>query len=354
MEARNAIKIERCAKSRIDEVDFKNLGFGNYVTDHMLMADYYNQQWNETQIVPFQSITLSPTALVFHYGQTVFEGMKAFRMQNGQISIFRMEAHWHRFNLSLQRMCMPEVPYELFSKGIESFISIDSNWLKDSEGMSLYIRPFMFATEERYGVKISESYKFIVFAGAVGKYYSKPLRVKVEETFVRASKGGTGTAKCGGNYGGAFYPTLQAQKQGFDQVLWTDGSQDCNIEESGTMNVMFVIDGKIVTPALSGSILGGVTRDSLLKLAKNLGYKIEERKISAHELRSLFEEDRIQEAFGTGTAAVTACIESISIFGSEYKLPIINENSCQTKLHKLLSDIRLGIEKDIFNWNYVI
>jgi branched-chain amino acid aminotransferase len=348
------IKIEKSKQGRIGEVDFSNLGFGNYVTDHMFVCEYKKGSWNTTQILPFGKFLIAPNALAFHYGQTVFEGMKAFRMNDGNISIFRMEQHFNRLNTSLKRMCMPEISYRLFSESIIQLIRTDSAWLKNIQGTSLYIRPFVIATEERFGVKISDEYKYFVFAGAVDNYYSNPLKVKIEEKYIRAAKGGTGFAKCGGNYGASFYPTKLAKLQGFDQVLWTDGSEEHNIEESGTMNVMFVFDDIVVTPALSDSILGGVTRDSILKLAKGLGYKTEERNIGMKELKEKFKQGKIREAFGTGTAAITAAISTINISGTDYQLPGYNENSFHRKVKKLLSDIRLGIEADRYNWNTIL
>jgi branched-chain amino acid aminotransferase len=251
-------------------------------------------------------------------------------------------------------MCMAEVPYSMFHDSICLLVEKEQAWLKPIKGTSLYIRPFMFANENRFGVKVSESYKYIVFAGAVGNYYSKPLKLKVEDVFSRVSAGGTGFAKCGGNYGASFYPTRLAQQQGFDQVIWTDGSADLNIEESGAMNVMFVIDGVLCTPALSDTILSGITRDSLLKIASTMGYKVEERKISAFELMAKFKEGRIYEAFGTGTAAITAPIASITIKGEEFTFPPANENSLNQKLLNQLNGIRLGLIPDDFGWNTII
>lgn len=342
------------SKSRIHQVDFGNLEFGKYVTDHMFVAEYNNGSWQTSGIGPFQKLELAPTALALHYGQTVFEGLKAFRMIDGNISIFRIDKHFQRFNRSLQRMCMPQVSFELFSEGIKQLVSIDSAWVPDSEGSSLYIRPFMIATEERFGVKVSEKYMFIVFAGPVGPYYSKPLRVKIEDKYIRAAKGGTGSAKCGGNYGGAFYPAHQAKLQGFDQVIWTDGSEDLYIEESGTMNIMFLIDGVVVTPPLSDSILDGITRDSILLLATDLGYEISQRRVSAKELIQLHEQGQLQEAFGTGTAAVVSPIKAINILGKDYQLPKPSDNSFSQKAKQLLSQIRTGSNHDIHGWNTVV
>lgn len=338
----------------LQQVDFDNLGFGNYVSDHMLVANFKNNQWTNYEILPYTSLSFAPSALAFHYGQTVFEGMKAFRHNNGGISIFRMERHYQRFCRSLQRMCMPVVPEEMFVNGLKELIYTDRAWVPRNEGASLYIRPFMIATEERFGVKISDEYKFIIFTGPVGSYYSKPLRVKVEEIHMRAAKGGAGYAKCGGNYGSSFYPTQKAMEQGFDQILWTDGSPGLNIEESGTMNAMFIIDGVVVTPATSDTILDGVTRDSLLTLSPEMGYKIETRKISAHELAEKHHANLLQEAFGAGTAAVTSPISCINIFGKDYFLPEYNEKSFCSKARNLLDNIRTGKTPDKYNWNTIV
>ena len=215
--------------------------------------------------------------LALHYGQIIFEGMKAFKMKDGSISIFRIEKHYERFCKSSERMCIPPIPFDRFNEGLQALVEVDANWVPSQDGYSLYLRPFVFASEERFGVKVSEEYKFIIFSGPVGPYYAQALKVKVEDKYRRAANGGTGFAKCAGNYGGAFYPTGLARKQGFDQVSWTDGSAELNIEESGTMNVMFLINDVLVTPAVSDSILDGVTRDSFITLAKDMGYKVEER-----------------------------------------------------------------------------
>lgn len=345
---------ETTYKSRIKEVDFDNLGFGTYVSDHMLLANFAKNKWNNAEILPFSSLTLAPTALALHYGQTVFEGIKAFRHQSGKISIFRLDRHFQRFNKSLDRFCMPQVSFELFCDGLKNLIDVDRAWVPDRDGASLYIRPFMIATEERFGVKISEEYKFIIFTGPVGSYYSKPLRVKVEDKYMRASKGGTGFAKCGGNYGASFYPAQKAREEGFDQVLWTDGTDQFNIEESGTMNIMFVIDGKVVTPATSDTILDGVTRDSIITLAKDMGYEVEARKISAYELVENHSKNKLQEAFGVGTAATASPIASIGFLGKDYKLPEYSTNSFCNKAKKLLTEIRLGQASDKYGWNTLV
>jgi branched-chain amino acid aminotransferase len=348
------IRITKTKNSRISEVDFNNLDFGTVISDHMLVSDFSNNLWHQPEIVPFGNVSFSPTMLALHYGQTVFEGMKAFKMKDGNISIFRVDKHYQRFCKSLERMCMPSVPFEVFLEGLKTLIKTDAAWVPDTDGAALYIRPFVFASEERFGVKVAEEYMYIVFTGPVGPYYAKPLKVKVEESYRRAARGGTGFAKCAGNYGGAFYPLSLARKEGFDQVLWTDGSVDLNIEESGTMNVLFVIDGIIVTPPLSDSILDGVTRDSILTLAKGLGYKVEERKIGAKELLNAFQKGSMQEAFGAGTAAVVAPIQTINIKGNDYHLPEFKQDGVSSSIKKHLLDIRLGVAPDKYNWNTIV
>jgi branched-chain amino acid aminotransferase len=348
------ISIRRTARSRIREVDFHNLDFGKMISDHMLTSEYKDGEWGAPYIMPYGDIVFSPTILALHYGQMVFEGMKAFKTKEGKISIFRIEKHYKRFAKSLERMCMATVPFEIFSEGLIELIKVDAQWVPDTEGAGLYIRPFSFASEERFGVKVSDEYRFIIFTGPVGPYYSKPLNVKVEDKYMRAARGGTGFAKCGGNYGAAFYPLQQAKKEGFDQVLWTDGSADLNIEESGTMNVMFVINDKIVTPPLSDSILDGVTRDSILTLAKDMGVGIEERKIGAKELAESLQKGILTEAFGTGTAAVVAPIQAIHILGKDHKVPEIKETGVMTRVKNELNNIRLGISPDKYGWNTII
>ena len=333
--------------------DTKSLPFGKIPTEHMFIAEYKNGTWQNAQVVPFHDLTLSPLALCLHYGQTVFEGMKAFEMEDGHINVFRMDKHYERFTKSLQRMCMPQVPQKLFNDAIHKLVKLDADWVPREADGSLYIRPFMIATEERIGVKISDEYLFMIVCSPAFQYYSNPLKVKVETNFVRAADGGTGNAKCGGNYGGAFYPTQLAREAGYDQVLWTDSVHNEFIEESGTMNAMFFIDNVLVTPQLSGTILDGVTRDSLLTIARDMGITVEERQISYAELITAFEEGKRVEAFGAGTAAVVAPIEIIAIGHKEYKC-YIAPDAMMYKLQKALFDIRKGITADTYKWNYII
>jgi len=333
--------------------DTKSVPFGMVPTTHMFIATYKAGEWQESRIVPFHDLTLSPLALCLHYGQTVFEGMKAYVMNSGAINVFRMKKHHDRFNKSLARMCMPAVPEELFCGAIEELVRVDADWVpKDGDG-SLYIRPFMIATEGRIGVKIADEYLFMVVCSPAYQYYTQPLRVKVETTYVRAADGGTGTAKCGGNYGGAFYPTNLAREQGFDQVLWTDAATHEFIEESGTMNAMFVVEDTLITPALNGSILDGVTRDSLITIANDKGIKLEVRPIRYSELITAFEAGKRVEAFGAGTAAVVAPISVISMNGVDYAC-YTGEDAIMYKLRNYLLDIRKGNGPDTHVWNHII
>jgi branched-chain amino acid aminotransferase len=354
MEIVAEIAVRKATHSRINEVDFENLEFGKYVSDHMLVCDYAHSEWKQPQIVPYANLSLSPSTLALHYGQTVFEGMKAFRMHDGQVNIFRIEKHYDRFVRSLDRMCMAVPPKEIFTEGLMQLINLDEAWVPSKTGHALYLRPFVFASEARFGVKISEEYRFIVFTGPVPSLYADPIKVKVEAHFIRAARGGTGFAKCGGNYGASFLPTQNARLEGYDQVLWTDAKENKFIEESGMMNVMFVIDNVLVTAPLSDSILDGVTRDSLLTLAKDKGYKTEERPIAVAELEQAFKLGTITEAFGAGTAAVVAPIKTIHINGVDFMLPEYDENKLMFKLKDKLEKIRLGIDEDENNWNCII
>lgn len=354
METALSIPVKRAAGTRLNEVNFEQLEFGKYIADHMFVCDYKNGEWQSPQVVPYADMLLSPATLALHYGQTVFEGMKAFRMQDGRINIFRLQKHYDRFVKSLERMCMAVPPEELFTDALTSLIQTDKAWVPTKAGDALYIRPFIFASEARFGVKVSDEYKFIIFTGPVPALFAKPIKVKVETNYVRAAKGGTGFAKCGGNYGGAFYPTQLAKKEGYDQVLWTNGEEDALIEESGMMNALFVINNKIVTAPLSDAILDGVTRDSLLTIAANRGIDVEERPLSVKELRHAFEHNDITEAFGAGTAAVVAPIGTINIGGTDYQLPAYNANSLHTQLKAKLDAVRLGTDEDQYGWNTII
>ncbi|HEY8936617.1 MAG TPA: branched-chain amino acid aminotransferase [Cyclobacteriaceae bacterium] len=349
-----SIAVERTTKSKLKETDFNNLEFGKYISDHMLVADYLNNKWQEPKIVPFGEILMSPAMLSLHYGQSVFEGMKAFKNSKGDICIFRPQKHSARLNKSLARMCMPQISEEMFIQTLHAIVEADQDWIPTSEGSSLYLRPFVFAFEPRIGVKVADHFKYIIITSPCAAYFSKPVRLKVEVDYVRAAEGGTGFAKCAGNYGGAFYPTQMAREQGFDSVLWTDAKEHKYIDEAGVMNVMFVINGKLITPKLTTALLDGVTRDSILTLAPELGMEVEERRVSVQEIKEAFEKGTISEAFGAGTAAVVSPIATINIHGTDYNLPAASADSFQQRVKTKLNNIRLGIEPDVHGWNYII
>jgi len=354
MNTTTAIPVTRIAQSRISSVDFNNLGFGNHISDHMLVADYKGGNWNQPKIIPFGELAMTPAILALHYGQSIFEGMKAFKNKHGEVVIFRIHRHHQRMLRSLQRMCMPAISEEMFIDSLSSLVATDANWVPDSEGSALYLRPVVFATESRLGVKISDEYKFVILTSPVGPYFTKPVRVKIEEHYVRAAEGGPGFAKCAGNYGGAFYPTQLAKEQGFDQVIWTDAHDHKYIDESGAMNIMFVLNGKLVTPQLTTAILDGVTRNSILTIADDMGLSKEERKISVAEIKEGFEKGTLTEAFGVGTAAVVSTIAVINIGGKDYSLPADSSSSFQQRIKKKMNDMRIGIEPDVHNWNYLV
>jgi branched-chain amino acid aminotransferase len=348
------IIIRKTKHSTIKEVDFENLEFGKYISDHMLVCDYIDGEWQMPQILPFANLSLSPATLALHYGQTVFEGMKAFRMEDGRVNIFRMDKHYERLVRSLTRMCMAVVPGHVFMDGLQQLVALDREWVPSQPGSALYLRPFVYASEARFGVKVSEQYRFVIFTGPVGPLYQRPLKIKVETEYIRAARGGTGAAKCGGNYGAAFLPTKLAQHAGYDQVLWTGGRDNRFIEESGTMNVMFVVDDVLITPPLSDTILDGVTRDSLLRLANDLDYKTSERPVSVSELELAFRNGSIREAFGVGTAAVIAPIKTINIGGRDFHLPEYSHENLMHRIKHRMELIRTGRHADTHEWNFVL
>ncbi|MDZ4714310.1 MAG: branched-chain amino acid aminotransferase [Cytophagales bacterium] len=349
-----AIAVQKTTHSRIPDTDFKNLEFGKYISDHMLIADWAKGEWSEPHIIPFGELRMTPAILALHYGQAIFEGMKAFAMQDGSINIFRPKKHHERLLKSLDRMCMPPIPYDLFIQSLHTLVELDRKWVPTAEGSALYIRPVVFASESRLGVKVADQYKFVILTSPVAPFYNKPFRLKVEGQYTRTAEGGTGFAKCAGNYGGAFYPTQLARKEGFDQVLWTDHKEHKYIDEVGMMNVMFVLNGVIVTPKLNTAILDGITRDSILTLARESGLTVEEKRISIDDLEEGFKNKTLTEAFGCGTAAIVAPIAVINIRGIDHSLPAVEPTSIQQKIKKKLLDVRTGGTPDKHSWNYLI
>lgn len=350
MVAIERIRVERVKQSTISQVDFTDLPFGKIYTDHMFMADYRDGEWKNLRIVPYGNISVSPATPAIHYGQSIFEGMKAMKSSSGEVLIFRAMDNWMRLNISGERMCMPHVPEELFMEGLRTLVSLDQNWVPETEGSSLYIRPFLFSADEYIGIRHSQNFTFMIILSPVGPYYATPVKVKVELHYTRATEGGTGYAKAGGNYGGSIYPGKLAQDQGYHQLLWTDGKSHQYIEESGTMNVMFVIDETLITPALSDSILAGITRDSVLKLARKWNVKTEERRVSVKEIIEAAQNGRLKEAFGAGTAATIAHIELIGYEDKDYYLPPVAERKFSNKVYEELEGIKRGNLPDPFGW----
>jgi len=348
------IAIQKTLKSRINEVDLDNIPFGKVYSDHMFVADYKDGQWGDLRIVPYENLSLSPANAALHYGQSIFEGMKAHKGPDGRALVFRPEKNAQRFNRSAVRMCMPEIPEEIFVGGIDALVNLDKDWIPENEGNSLYLRPFMFAADEYIGVRPSLTYKFMIFTCPVGGYYSKPVRVKVETKFVRAAEGGTGAAKTAGNYAASLYPAQLAAQQGYDQLIWTDSKTHTLIEEAGTMNIMLVIDNKLLTPPTSGTILEGVTRESILELARDWGMDVVERKLTVDEIITAIKENRLQEAFGAGTAATVAHISAIGHEGVDYELPAIESREFSNKVLKEMEAIKRGEKDDRFGWIHKI
>ena len=346
-----AIPVTKTQSSRLSQTDFSNLVFGKTISDHMFVADYKNGEWSDLRIEPYAPLHLSPSNATLHYGQSIFEGLKAYRNDDGEVLVFRADANWKRMNESAERMCMPSLPEEIFMDGLTQLVELDKDWVPTAKGASLYIRPFMFAMDEYIGVKPSDTYKFIIFTCPVGNYYSKPVSVKVETKFTRATEGGTGAAKTAGNYAASLFPALQAQKAGYDQLLWTDGKSHSNIEESGTMNVMFKINGKIITaPTNTGTILKGITRNSVIQLAKDWDESLEERFLSVSELKSALEAGQVDEAFGTGTAATIAHIYKIHLDGKDYILPEKPADAFSHRVLAALDGIKYGTVADPHDW----
>jgi branched-chain amino acid aminotransferase len=348
-----SISVQKAPVSRQSQFNYDDFVFGIQPTDHIFLCAYKDGTWCDARIVPYQDLQLSPFALCFHYGQTIFEGMKAFRHINGRVSVFRPDKHYQRLARSLERMCMPVMEESFFTDAVAMLVSVDKHWIPDRGDISMYIRPFVIATEARLGVKVSEEYLFGILCSPMAQYYSKPLRVKVETKYVRAVSGGVGFAKCGGNYGAAMYPTRQANAEGYDQVLWTDARDHEFLEESGTMNIMVALEGRIITPPLSDTILDGVTRDSLIQIARDLNIPVEERRISYRDLLDAFWKGKKVEVFGVGTAAVLSPIQVIQIEGNDYAA-YTGEDALMFRLKKELENIRTGRSTDKFNWNYFV
>lgn len=349
-----SINVQKTSHSRIDELDFNNLSFGKMFSDHMFIADYKNNQWGDAQIVPYGPVMMSPSTSALHYGQAIFEGMKAYKNDKGEVSLFRPLDNHKRINISAERMCMPAIPQEYFLEGLKNLIKMDEAWIPTAPGASLYIRPFIIGTDEFIGVKPSDTYRFYIFTSPSGVYYNKPVKVLVETSFIRAVEGGVGYVKASGNYGRSLFPTKLAQQRGYDQIIWTDARNHRYLEESGTMNLMFVIDDVLITAPLGDTILAGITRDSVLTLARDWKMKVQERKISIDEVIDAHKKGTLDEAFGTGTAATIAPISQIGFEGKDYILPDTKGRIFSNRVARELENIRKGRAEDIHNWMYKI
>ena len=342
--------IHKTKTSRLADVDMDNIPFGRVFSDHMLLVYYRNGKWQSPEIRPYGKLDLAPSVSSLNYGQSIFEGMKAHRDPMGRPILYRPRENWKRMNHSAARMCMPQLPEALFMDGLKALVQMDQDWIPPVSKGALYIRPLMFATDEYIGVRPSEEYLFTIFTGPAGTYYSEPVSLLASKDYVRAAIGGTGSAKTAGNYASGMLPDKIAKSQGYHNVLWLDGREHRYVEECGTMNMFFVIEDKVITPPLSGTILPGITRDSVIRLLRDNGYPIEVRPVSIQEIESAHEQGYLQEAFGAGTAATIAHIARIGYGGRDMVLPPVDDRPISNWLNETLFDIRVGNVKDPYGW----
>ncbi len=345
----NKIEIIKASTSKINDVDFDNLHFGEIFTDHLFECDFKNGEWQKPIIKPYAPFLLDPSSKVFHYGQAIFEGMKAYKDDNDAIWLFRPEENYHRFNHSATRMAMPEVPEEIFMEGLHQLLQLDAEWVKKGKGNSMYIRPFMIATGAGVIANPSDEYKFMILLSPAMAYYSGEVKVLIAEHFSRAANGGIGAAKAAGNYAAQFYPTNLANKAGYQQVIWTDDATHTKLEEAGTMNVFFRINDTLLTAPVSERILDGITRKSLIEMAKSEGFNVEVRPVLVSELVEAAKNGSLKEIFGAGTAAVVSVIKGFAYQDVYYELTPI-ENSVASQLKDKLTNIQHKLAEDTFGW----
>ena len=345
----NNIPVTKCEKSKISDLDFNNLAFGSVFSDHMLVCDYKNGAWETPTIVPYQPITLDPSAKIFHYGQSIFEGMKAYKDTNEDVWLFRPMDNCKRLNISAKRLAIPELPEAYFMEGLKALLKLDSNWIPTNSGGSLYIRPFIFASGNGFHASPANAYKFIIATAPSGAYFSGKVKVAIEEKYSRSANGGVGYAKAGGNYAGQFYPTQLAIQKGYNQVIWTDDNTHEYIEEAGAMNIFVRINDTLMTAPTSDRILDGITRKSIIEIAKAEGIKVEVKKISVNEVVEAAKNGSLKEMFGSGTAAVVSPIAAFGYKGTDYDLPEL-ENSYASLLKKRITDIQYNRTDDPFGW----
>ncbi|WP_236978500.1 branched-chain amino acid aminotransferase [Membranihabitans maritimus] len=342
-------KVTKVSESRLTEVDLKNIPFGRVFTDHMFIAHYAEGQWKDMEIKKLENFSLHPSNLALHYGQSIFEGMKASKNEKGNPLLFRPDEHIKRLNRSAERMCMPLFPEDVFVEALTELVKIDKDWIPDHPGSSLYIRPLMFATDEFLGVAPSETFIFVILLLPVGPYYDKPVKLIADPTYVRAVKGGTGEAKTAGNYAASLYPSKVAKENGFDQILWLDGVEKKFVQEVGTMNIFFVFDDRIVTPKADGAILKGITRKSFIELLKDKGFIVEERPVEIQEVMDKGKSGELKEVFGSGTAAVATTITQINYLDQVIKFDP-DKAEIAPWLKENIEDMRNGRKKDPYGW----
>ncbi|WP_041138136.1 branched-chain amino acid aminotransferase [Beduini massiliensis] len=351
------IKITRSTHLK-DKPDQNHLGFGNYFTDHMLTIDWdEGQGWHDARITPYEPIAMDPAAMVLHYAQETFEGLKAYRNPNGDILLFRPEMNARRMINSNARLCMPALPEEMFIEAVEAIVKYEQDWIPTAPDTSLYIRPFMYAAQPSVGVHPANSYKFIIILSPVGAYYPEgvnPIKIWVEDEYVRAVKGGTGFTKCGGNYAASVAAQVKAEQNGYTQVLWLDGVHRKYVEEVGTMNIMFYIGDEIITAPIDGSVLPGVTRDSMLRLLKDWGYKVSERELSIDDLMEAGHNGTLKEVFGTGTAAVISPVGELNYQGDIVTINDFKTGPLTQRLYDTLTGIQWGKIEDPYQWTRII
>jgi branched-chain amino acid aminotransferase len=342
------ISITKANSTKLDQLDFDNIPLGTSFTDHMFICEYKDGQWQNPRIEPLRPIPTHPAAMALHYGQAIFEGMKAYKNAEGTPLLFRPKNNASRLNKSAERMGMPTIPEELFVDGLKELVALDHAWIPPQQGSALYLRPFMYATEAFIGMRAATSYNFVIMASPSGPYFSKHIRLWAEKQFIRAAEGGTGEAKAAGNYAAAIRPTELAKAKGYDQVLWLDAAEHKYIQEVGTMNIFFKINGNFITPELDGSVLHGITRLSVIELLKSMGYQVIERKITIDEIREASRNGTLEEAFGTGTAVGIAYIKEIGL--EDEIIHVSDESPVAVKVNDTLNAIKIGKLEDTFGW----
>ncbi|MDT0608196.1 branched-chain amino acid aminotransferase [Croceitalea rosinachiae] len=347
------IEVEKSKTTKINEVDFDNLAFGSVYSDHMLVCDYKNGAWETPKIMPYQPIILDPAAKIFHYGQSIFEGMKAYKDTDGKPWLFRPLDNHKRLNISAKRMAIPEIPEETFIEGLTTLLHLEKDWIPTTPGSSLYIRPFVMASGIGFHASPADEYKFIICCAPSGAYFSGKVSVLIEEQYSRSANGGVGYAKAGGNYAGQFYPTQLAIKKGYNQVIWTDDNTHEYIEEAGAMNIFIRINDTLITGPTSDRILDGITRKSILEIAEDEGIKTEVRKISVTEVVTAAKSGKLKEMFGAGTAAVVSPIAAFGYKGVDYDLPELNDDYASL-LKKRITDIQYNRTEDKFGWRFKV